>query len=870
MKKFNILLSLLALNLILSLNLFSQAAEDILLNEEFLDSLPEETKADLVEQLEKDADKLEEVDYGIFNSMWSKSSAERFIDQELLRTEIDVAPEDITLDDLEVFGKNFFTGYPSTFSPVSEPSLSYTYILDLGDKINVEIFGAHKFSGISIISTDGSIVVSGIGSIQIAGLSLGDAAKKISDAVSFKYPGAQTSIKLNSLRNMQIVVVGFVDVPGIYTLPGNASVLSALRLAGGISNQGSFRKIEIRRNGMLIGNFDLYNLLINGDNQFNRTLRSGDSVIVRAAGKKVSIYGGVPNPAIYEIVDENIADAISLAGGALNGIQIPEVTLSSLENSKRVTKNITKSNFNNIVPSNDSYIYVPYKKETKTDSIELIGSFVSPGLFSTSNLNKFISANRLSVEAYTNAVILMRSKMNSNIYDYSFHNTKKELKLFQGDKLIALSNEDIEFINSNLLRDFFNRSDDKNYDPPECEIFEYFNNIKDTNRYERTKEFFSRTFVKDQSQDNNVSLENINLASLNAETTFGSENGLFINKNISECPMIFERDPDLLFSIIQNSIYVDGPNVRGGIYPIFDSINLKTLINSISFFGSPSPEDIISLSSENNVISVSMASSDSHNVRLGSNITITSSNTVNVNRVKISGEVNKPGYYYISKNERLSSLLDKAGNYTESAYPIGGSLLRRSAKQLEIEYNEKLYSQIIKNLSTEIVTGNNVPFQTVSFILNEFRSIKPNGRVITEFNKPIIKSDKSQDIILENGDEIFIPKRSNVVYVFGEVLNPGPQVFSTSNSLSDYVKSAGGYTNLVDDASVILVYPDGRSKLINKSIFSFSNDDVLPGSVIYASRDLRKLDNLRLASTLAPIVSSIAISLASLNSISND
>ena len=61
--------------------------------------------------------------------------------------------------------------------------------------------------------------------------SLGDAAKKISDAVSFKYPGAQTSIKLNSLRNMQIVVVGFVDVPGIYTLPGNASVLSALRLA---------------------------------------------------------------------------------------------------------------------------------------------------------------------------------------------------------------------------------------------------------------------------------------------------------------------------------------------------------------------------------------------------------------------------------------------------------------------------------------------------------------------------------------------------------------------------------------------------------------------------------------------------------------
>ena len=292
MKIFNKRLNFLVITLIFSLNTFSQQEEDILLNQEFLDSLPEDTKADLVEQLEKDKDKLKEVDYGIFNSMMSKSSAERFIDQELLRSEVEINPEDMTLDDLEIFGRDFFTGYPSTFSPVSEPSLSYTYILDLGDKLDVEIFGAHKFSGVTIISTDGSIMVGGIGNIQIAGLTLGEATRKISEVVSFKYPGAQSSIKLNTLRNMQIVVVGFVDVPGIYTLPGNASVLSALRLAGGISEQGSFRNIEIRRNGFLIGNFDLYNLLINGDNQFNKTLRSGDSVIVRAAGKMVSIMEG--------------------------------------------------------------------------------------------------------------------------------------------------------------------------------------------------------------------------------------------------------------------------------------------------------------------------------------------------------------------------------------------------------------------------------------------------------------------------------------------------------------------------------------------------------------------------------------------------
>ena len=867
-KKLHKTLNFFAVALILSLNLSSQE-EEILLNEDFLDSLPEETKADLVEQLDADRDKLREFDYGVFDTMMSKSSAERFIDQELLRSEVDVAPEEITLDDLEIFGKDFFKGYPSTFSPVSEPSLSYTYILDLGDELKVEIFGAHKFSGITKISTDGSIIITGIGSIQVAGLTLGEASRKISETVSIKYPGAQASININNLRNMQIVVVGFVDVPGIYTMPGNASVLSALRLAGGISDQGSYRKIEIRRNGFLIGNFDLYNLLINGDNQFNRTLRSGDSVIVRAAGKMVSIYGGVPNPAIYEIVDENIADAIFLAGGALNGAEISGITLSTLENSERVTKNILKSSFNKINPTNDSFIYVPYKREAKTDSIELIGSFITPGLFSVESLTEFISADSLSAESYTNAVILMRSKKDSNSFDYSFHNPEKVLTLNQGDNLIALSNEHIKFINSNVLRDFFNESTDEENVTPECEIFDYFSNIKNTNRYRSIKEFFLETFEEDAGEDEK-DLANLNFSNINPNDAFNSTNGLFINKNSSDCPKIFERDPDLLFSVIQNSIYVDGPNVMGGIYPIFDNISLSKLIDSISFFSTPSLNDFVSISADTDVSSVLLGSAEGYKVGLGSNITITSAKTAEVSRIKISGEVNKPGYYYISKNERLSELLEKAGNYTETAYPIGGILLRKSAKQLESKYNEKLYGQIIKNLSTEIVAGNNVPFQTVSFILNEFRSIKPSGRVITEFNAPIIKSDRSQDIILENGDEIFIPKRSNVVYVFGEVLNPGPQVYSTSNTLNDYVKSAGGYTNLVDDASVILVYPDGKSKLINKSIFSFSNDDVLPGSVIYASRDLRKLDNLRLASTLAPIVSSIAISLASLNSISND
>lgn len=855
----------------ISFSVYSQQS-DLLLNEEFLNSLPEDTRDELVKQLEEDQEKLSEVDFGVFSTMWSKSAAEKYIDQELLRSEVDMLPEEMTLDDLEIFGKDFFTGYPSSFMPISEPSLSSEYLLDIGDSIDVEIFGSINVSDQNItISTDGSVLLKGIGSIQIAGLSLGDAIRKLSNVVSFKYPGAEINVKLNSLRTMQVVMVGYVKVPGIYSLPGNSSVLSALRLSGGISDQGSYRNIEIKRNGKLIRKFDLYDLFINGNNEFNQSLRSGDSVIVKAAGKRVSVYGGVSSPAIYETLDESIGDLIDFAGGPLNGNLLSEVTLSSVNKSTRTTKTIQSSDFLKIIPSNNSHLYVPFEKETKSDSVEIIGSFLSPGLFAVENAPDFTEQNLFASNAYTNTVVLQKAKKSSNTYNYSFHNPRIRLNLSPGDKVIALSQNDIEFINSNLLKDFF--SDAEKEASLSCNFFNYLNNIKHTNRFKRVEKLFLKTLTssnvskKDETL-NLISEEKIELDGKSySDELFTRNNIEFNNKN---CPRIFERDPELLLSVLQNSIYIDGPIIQGGLYPIFNGISLLTLVNSISFLSSVNVNDEISVSEDMKVFSLPLKNAANYKIQLGSNITISSKDTIDVNRVKISGEVNKPGFYYISRNERLSSLINKAGDYTSNAYPIGGILLRESAKTLEKGYNDRLYSQIIKNLSTEIVTGNDVPFQTVSFILNEFQSIKPTGRVITEFNLPIIKSDQSRDIILENGDEIVIPKRSNVIYVFGEVLNPGPQVFSSDSSVRDYIKSAGGYTNLVDDTSVILVYPDGKSKLINNSLFSFSSDTILPGSVIYASRDLRKLDNLRLASTLAPIVSSIAISLASLNSISND
>ena len=103
------------------------------------------------------------------------------------------------------------------------------------------------------------------------------------------------------------------------------------------------------------------------------------------------------------------------------------------------------------------------------------------------------------------------------------------------------------------------------------------------------------------------------------------------------------------------------------------------------------------------------------------------------------------------------------------------------------------------------------------------------------------------------------------------MLSPGPQNYNSNYTFSDYIERAGGLTQFVDNGAIIQVLPNGESRRINIGRFSklFDESTILPGTVIYATKDISKLNNLKLASTLAPVVSSIAISLASLNSISD-
>jgi len=110
--------------------------------------------------------------------------------------------------------------------------------------------------------------------------------------------------------------VGNARRPGSYTISSLSSLVNALFASGGPSTTGSMRRIQVKRGGSPVGEFDLYDLLLKGDKSKDVALLSGDVIYIPPVGPMVAIAGSVDVPAVYELKGETtVAEVIALAGG---------------------------------------------------------------------------------------------------------------------------------------------------------------------------------------------------------------------------------------------------------------------------------------------------------------------------------------------------------------------------------------------------------------------------------------------------------------------------------------------------------------------------------------------------------------------------
>ena len=371
--------------ILLALIAVSVAAQE--LNDEFLNSLPDDIRKDLEDKNSRQELSSQD-NYRPYLYSSKLSQAEELIslkdrlEQDLTELERRLnSGDNLTLsEDLVLYGSDFFNTFQTSFMPINEPNPDSSYTLDIGDVLRIQLVGQGNFIEDFLVNSDGSISLPDIGQINIAGLSLNDASQLIKSKINAAYIGAEAFINLSQIRDVNILVTGNAQNPGIYTLTGNSNILHAISAAGGISEFGSLREINLIRDNNVIESLDVYDLLIEGKYNIKKRLRSGDVIFVQSRKNIVTIDGAVNRPAKYEALDEqNLYSIINYANGITRSADRENISLERiLDGTLKTIPVRNDTQFKTINAEDGDLIYIreyPYRQA------KISGAVLKPGSY---------------------------------------------------------------------------------------------------------------------------------------------------------------------------------------------------------------------------------------------------------------------------------------------------------------------------------------------------------------------------------------------------------------------------------------------------------------------------------------------------------
>jgi protein involved in polysaccharide export with SLBB domain len=239
---------------------------------------------------------------------------------------------------LERFGAALFrnSAAPAADKPPVDIPVGPEYIVGPGDELVVEYWGSSSQRMQVTVDREGRVVLPEAGAVVVAGRSLGEARQSIERLLTRQLRGISVDVTMGKLRNIRIYVVGDVKNPGAYDMSALSTCLTALIMAGGPTEAGSYRTVRHYRGQKLMEEVDLYDLMLKGIGSTEVHIGSGDSILVPPAGPQVTVSGSVRRPAIYELRQEASLDQVlELAGGVPVSGQLTNLKLERIEAHQR-------------------------------------------------------------------------------------------------------------------------------------------------------------------------------------------------------------------------------------------------------------------------------------------------------------------------------------------------------------------------------------------------------------------------------------------------------------------------------------------------------------------------------------------------------
>ncbi|THG67528.1 capsule biosynthesis protein, partial [Bacteroides faecichinchillae] len=311
-----------------------------------------------------------------------------------------------------------------TFEPSVNLATPSDYRLGPGDEVIIDIWGASQNTIRQQISPDGTINIQKIGPVYLSGLTVSEANEYLKKSLNKIYnglnnntdPSSDIRLTLGNIRTIQINIMGEVVQPGTYALSAFSTVFHALYRAGGVSDIGSLRDVQLVRGGKKIATIDVYEFIMKGNTQDDIRLQEGDVVIVPAYEVLVKISGKVKRPMRFEMKkDEPLSSLIKYAGGFEADAYTRSLRIVR-QNGQEYEVNTVKEIDYSVYPMrNGDVVTAEAILNRFTNKLEIRGAVYRPGIYQLSGKLNTIrelvnEAQGLTGDAFLNRSVLYRQR----------------------------------------------------------------------------------------------------------------------------------------------------------------------------------------------------------------------------------------------------------------------------------------------------------------------------------------------------------------------------------------------------------------------------------------------------------------------------
>jgi len=730
--------------------------------------------------------------------------------------------------DYKLYGHEYFD---QSLNQLTPPLLiNESYVLGSGDVISVSIWSRDaQFDRSFIVNNNGYVRLSDASQrIFVRGMSLADAREKIRSRFRqfYRFGAGEFSMTLESVRNINISVFGEVIQPGAISFSAAFNVIDAIRMVGGMTENGSVRNIRIINPQGEIVHFDLYKYLEDPGEIPKLFMEDGAIIHVPVYQRTVKLTGAVRRPSIYEIHEnEGLLRIIALGGGfeedaikTLIQIERFEGDLKTIYDVDLIDLQEKNMDFN---LNNGDVITIKSIEEDAKNYVVVQGEVINPGRYQrveSMRISEILDKAGLKDESKTDFAFLKRKQLDGTstyfrlnidkiIEDPSIDNN---LELFNLDTLTIWAKKRFVDDGTFSVEGAIRIPGEYKYDYSQQLYFSDALLLAGGLSRDASKIAFIHR--SDPLKPNEKQYIRVNLDQLDSSKVY--------HENLLLQP--FDRIEILSKNLFteRTSVEISGPVNNPGTFQYGEKMTLKDLVILAGGFKMGASTQNIEVSrvliKENKPTQITIAKVEASKDFLSRDdqsetFLLEPYDHVKVRYVaefefqkdvEISGEVKYPGIYTLaSKNEKIADIIRKAGGLTEEAFVDGATL---------------------------------------------FRQEDSIGYIVLNLENAIQEKDSRYNYILKDGDLIEIPKIKDFVSIrgatkaneiYGEKLLKNPKginvPYHESKSAGFYIrKYTGGLADNASKQEIFVEHPNGEIEKTRNFLFFTIYPEVRKGSVI--------------------------------------